>query len=59
VVPSETNSRVPGCDEVEELLAVLAHEGLHVMACHVVPFDAIIVEIVQNGQAGLVVTLEE
>jgi hypothetical protein len=59
VVPSETNSWVPGRDEVEEFLAVLAYERLHVMTRHVVPLDAIIVEIVQNGQAGLVVTLRK
>jgi len=29
------------------------------MTRHVVPLDAIIVEIVQNGQAGLVVTLRK
>jgi len=49
VIPSETNSWIPGRDEVEEFLAVFAHEGLHVMTRHVVPLDAIIVEIVQNG----------
>lgn len=59
MIPSETDPRVPGRDEVQELLAVLAHEGLHVVARHVVPLDAVVVEIVQDGQAGLVVTLRK
>lgn len=55
---SQTDSWVSGRDEVEELVAVLAHEGLHVVAGHVVPLDAVVVEVVQDGQAGLVVTLQ-
>lgn len=55
---SETDPRVSGRDKIEELLAVLAYEGLHVMARHVVPLDAVVVEVVQDGQAGLVITLK-
>lgn len=55
---SQTDSWVSGRDEVEELVAVLAHEGLHVVAGHVVPLDTVVVEVVQDGQAGLVVTLQ-
>ena len=44
---------VAGADKVEQLLAVLANEGLLVVASDVVPLDAIIVEVVQDGQARL------
>jgi len=54
----QTNSWISRRDKVEELVAVLAHEGLHVMTGHIVPLDAVIVEIVQDGQAGFVVTLQ-
>jgi len=54
----QTDSWISRRDEVEELVAVLAHEGLHVMAGHVVPLDAVVVEIVQDGQTGFVVTLQ-
>lgn len=56
---SQTDSRVSGRDKSEELVAVLAHEGLHVMTRHVVPLDAVVVEVVQDRQAGLIVTLEK
>lgn len=38
----------------QELIGVLAHPGLDVVAGNVVPFDAIVVEVVENGDAGLV-----
>ena len=34
-------------------LSVLAHDGFFVSAGYVVPFDAIAVEVVEHGQAGL------
>ncbi len=47
----EGDLRVAGADKVEQLLAVLADEGLLVVASNVVPLDAIVVEVVQDGQA--------
>ncbi len=44
---------VAGADKVEQLLAVFADEGFLVAASDVVPLDAIVVEVVQNGQARL------
>lgn len=55
----ETDSRVPGAHKVEELIAILADEGLDVVAGHVVPFHTIVVEVVQDGQTRLFVTLEK
>ena len=49
----EGDLRVAGADKVEQLLAVLADEGLLVVASDVVPLDAIVVEVVQDGQARL------
>lgn len=49
----ERHFRVVGADKVEELLAVLADEGLLVVASNVVPLDTIVVEVVQDGKAGL------
>ena len=49
----EWDLRVAGADKVEQLLAVLADEGLLMVASDVVPLDAIIVEVVQDGQARL------
>ena len=54
----EADARVAGADEVEQLVAVLADEGLEVVAGHVVPVDAVVVEVVQDGQARLVVALQ-
>lgn len=48
---------VPGPDEVEQLVRVLADEGLQVVARHVVPLDPVVVEVVQDAQARLVVAL--
>ena len=42
---------LPG--KVQVTLDVLAHNGLLVVAGDVVPLDAISVEVVQHGQAGL------
>lgn len=43
---SQTDSWISGRDEVEELIAVLAHERFHVVASHIVPLDAVVVEVV-------------
>lgn len=40
----------------EEFFGVFAHPRLDVMASNVVPFDAIVVEVVEDGNAGLVGT---
>ena len=42
--------------KVQVTLGILANDGLLVMAGHVVPFDPVAVEVVQDGQAGLVLT---
>lgn len=44
--------------EVEEFIAVLANEWFSVMTSYVVPFNAIVVEVVQNRQAGFIITLQ-
>ncbi|KAJ8875999.1 hypothetical protein PR048_023907 [Dryococelus australis] len=54
----EADAWVARAHEVEQLVAVLADEGLHVMAGHVVPLDAVVVEVVEDGEARLVVTLQ-
>lgn len=54
---SQTDTWIPGRDKVEELVAVLAYEGLDVVTRHVVPLDAVVVKVVQDGQTRLVVTL--
>lgn len=38
----------------QKLIGVLAHPGLDVVAGNVVPFDAIVVEVVEDGDASLV-----
>lgn len=49
----KTESRIGGSDVVEELIRVLADDGLLVVAGNVVPRDSVIVDVVQDGQAGL------
>jgi len=49
----EGHFRVARADKVEQLLAVLADEGFLVVASNIVPLDAIVVEVVQDGQAWL------
>jgi hypothetical protein len=43
--------------KVEQLLGVFAHEGLEVVAGDVVPLEAVVVEVVEDGKARLVVAL--
>lgn len=50
----KSDAPVGGGYVVEQLLVVLADEGLLVVAGNVVPRDAVIVHVVQDGQAGLV-----
>ena len=47
----EVGEALPG--EVDVSLDILADDGLLVGAGNVVPFDAITVEVVENGHAGL------
>lgn len=56
--PLETNARVPTADKVEEFVAVFADERLEVVASNIVPFDAIVVEVVEDRQARFVISLE-
>uniref|UniRef100_A0A8D9BSQ0 Uncharacterized protein n=1 Tax=Cacopsylla melanoneura TaxID=428564 RepID=A0A8D9BSQ0_9HEMI len=53
----QTNAWIPGADKVQQLITVFAHEGFQMMAGNVVPFDTVLVEVVQDGQTGFVVTL--
>ena len=39
--------------KVKVTLGILADDGLLVVAGHVVPFDPVAVEVVQDGQTGL------
>jgi hypothetical protein len=54
----ETDASVAGTDEVQQFVAVLADEWFQVVARHIMPLDAIVVEVVQNGQTGFIVTLQ-
>lgn len=54
----ERDFGVAGADKVEQLLAVLADEGFLVAASDVVPLDAIVVKVVQDGQARLTLLLK-
>lgn len=49
----KTDSAIGAGDVVEEFVAVLAHEGLLVVASNVVPGDAVVVYVVEDRQAGL------
>ena len=55
----ERDFGVAGADKVEQLLAVLADERFLVAASDVVPLDAIVVEVVQDGQARLTLLLKK
>lgn len=48
--PSKSDAWVGGGDVVEKLLAVLANNRLLVVAGHIVPGDAIVINVVQNSQ---------
>lgn len=48
---------ISGAHKIKQLIGILADEGLDVMAGDVVPLDAIVVEVVQNGKAALVIAL--
>ena len=50
---SEADAAVGAGDVVEELVAVLADEGLLVVAGDVVPGDAVVVDVVEDREAGL------
>lgn len=47
----QSDAAVRGRDVVEELLGVLADDGLFVVAGDVVPRDAVVVDVVEDGQA--------
>lgn len=49
----EGNLWVVGANKVKQLIVVLADEWLLVVASNIVPLDAIVVEVVQDGQARL------
>lgn len=53
----EGDFRVAGADKVEELLAVLADEWFLVVAGHIVPLDAVVVKVVEDGEAGLTLVI--
>jgi hypothetical protein len=53
----ETDAWVARADEVEQFVTVLTDERFQVVARHIVPLDAIVVEVVQNGQTGFIITL--
>ena len=42
-----------GAGVLEQLVRVLAHPGLLVVAGHVVPLDAVVVEVVEDADAAL------
>lgn len=49
----QTKTGIGGRHVVEQLVRVLADDGLLVVAGDVVPGDAVVVDVVQDGQAGL------
>lgn len=49
----QNDFRIARADEVHQLFAVFADERLLVVASNVVPFDSVVVEVVQDGQARL------
>lgn len=53
----QTHIGIPRAHKVKQFIGVLADEGLDVMAGDVVPLDAIVIEVIQYGEATLVVTL--
>lgn len=57
VLVLDTDAWISGTNEVEEFIGVFADEGLEMVASNVVPFDSVVVEVVQDGKASLVVTL--
>jgi hypothetical protein len=54
----ETDAWVARADEVEQFVTVLTDERFQVVARHIVPLNAIVVEVVQNGQTGFIITLQ-
>jgi predicted nucleic acid-binding protein len=54
----ETDAWVARTHEVEQFITVLTHEGFQVVTGHIMPLDAIVIEVVQNGQAGFIITLK-
>ena len=44
---------IAGADEGEQAVTVLADEWFLVIATNIVPFDSVVVEVVQDGQARL------
>jgi hypothetical protein len=54
----ETDAWVAGAHEVEQFITVLTDERFQVVTSHIMPLDAIIIEIVQNGEAGFIITLQ-
>ena len=48
-------SRVGGLHVLDELRVILADEGLLVITCNVMPHHTVAVEVVQHGQAGLII----
>lgn len=53
----QTDIGIPRAHKVQQFIGVLADEGLDVMAGDVVPLDAIVIEVIQNGEATLVIAL--
>lgn len=54
MIALEANTAVSAGHVVEQLLRVLADERFLMVTCDVVPGDAVVVNVVQNGHAGLV-----
>lgn len=54
----QANAWISRSDKVQQLVAVLADERFQVVTSDVVPFHPVIVEVVQDRQARLVITLK-
>lgn len=58
IIILKAQAGVARAHEVEKLVAVFAYEWLDVVAGYIVPFDAIVIKVVQDCQARFVVALK-
>lgn len=52
----QTNAGVSWSDEIQQFVGIFAHERFKMMASHVMPFQSIVIEIIQNWETWFVIT---
>lgn len=52
----QTNTWITWSHEIQQFIRVFAHEWLEMVAGNVVPFQSIVVEVVQNRQTRFIIT---